>query len=269
MKFVSTYLVLTFLFSLVFYVIMIRAGTVMVGGGLGTYGLMWCPGIAALITTWIYQRNFKELGWSLGKLSYLVLGFTLPLAYAALAYGIVWLTGLGTFTTDKLPPGMSAISYFMTAIKKGLVITFIIALGEEVGWRGLLVNQLVKMTTFSKTVLISGVIWAVWHFPLTLWADYNSGTPAWYGLGCFTVMVLGISFPMAWLRIKSRSVWPAALFHASHDLFIQRFFDPLTGNTGITRYIIGEFGAALALAGLIVGLFFWHLQRAAGKKWVV
>jgi CAAX protease family protein len=34
-----------------------------------------------------------------------------------------------------------------------------------------------------------------------LFADYNSGTPAWYGLTCFTIMVIGINFPFAWMRL--------------------------------------------------------------------
>ena len=74
---------------------------------------------------------------------------------------------------------------------------------------------------------------------------------------------IAISFPFACLRLKSGSLWPAALLHASHNLFIYRIFERLTSDSEITPYIIGEFGISLALTGLIVAYFFWR------KEWDV
>jgi len=47
----------------------------------------------------------------------------------------------------------------------GVLISCLTALGEEIGWRGFLVPQLASVTSFTKTALISGLIWAVWHYP--------------------------------------------------------------------------------------------------------
>jgi hypothetical protein len=56
------------------------------------------------------------------------------------------------------------------------------------------------------------------------------------------------------------------IFHASDNLFIQNVFNPLTRDTGITKYITGEFGIALAITSLIAGYIFWmrrqQLQRS-------
>ena len=124
------------------------------------------------------------------------------------------------------------IIYGVVVATFGLVISCLSALGEEIGWRGFLVPELAKNFSFTKTALISGGIWALWHYPLILFANYNnSSAPAWFGLFCFTVMVLGISFAFAWLRLKSGSLWTGVIFHASHNLFIQNFFTPLTGAT--------------------------------------
>jgi membrane protease YdiL (CAAX protease family) len=46
---------------------------------------------------------------------------------------------------------------------------------EEIGWRGFLVLELFKNVGFSATALISGVVWAFWHYPLLIWGDYNRG----------------------------------------------------------------------------------------------
>ena len=72
------------------------------------------------------------------------------------------------------------------------------------------------------------------------------------------MMVVGISFAFGWLRLKSGSLWPAALLHASHNLFIQKVFTPLTEQKQITAYIIDEFGVGLAIMGILVGLYFWR-----------
>lgn len=118
--------------------------------------------------------------------------------------------------------------------------------------------ELAKVTSFTTTALLSGLIWASWHVPILLFADYNSGTPAWYGLACFTVMVVGISFVFAWLRLRSGSLWTGVFLHASHNLFIQQVLTPLTTDTGRTRYVIDEFGAALAIAAVVVAIIVWR-----------
>ena len=138
----------------------------------------------------------------------------------------------------------------------------ILALGEEIGWRGLFVPELAKMASFTKTALISGMVWAAWHMPAIFLADYDSGgTPNWYAAIMFAVMIIAISFPLAWLRLKSGSLWPAVVLHASHNQFVVGIFDKLTGHTRATPYILGEFGFGLALTSLVLAYVFWSRQR--------
>jgi membrane protease YdiL (CAAX protease family) len=114
--------------------------------------------------------------------------------------------------------------------------------------------------------VISGVVWSCWHYPLLIWADYNSGTPTWYGLTCFTVMVISIAFVFAWMRLKSGSVWTAALLHAAHNLYIQAVFTPLTRNTGKTAWFIDEFGAVLPLVVLVFAIYFWSRRNELSRQ---
>ncbi|MES1224756.1 MAG: CPBP family intramembrane glutamic endopeptidase, partial [Bacteroidota bacterium] len=125
-----------------------------------------------------------------------------------------------------------------------------------------------KRFGYTKTSLLTGVIWSVWHYPILLFADYNSGTPAWYGLTCFTVMVISISFVFTWFRMKSGSLWTGMLLHASHNLFIQSIFSPLTKDTGNTKYYIDEFGIVLPIVAIFFAIWFWRkrgelVQQAA------
>jgi membrane protease YdiL (CAAX protease family) len=118
--------------------------------------------------------------------------------------------------------------------------------------------------SFTKLSLLSGIVWAAWHSPLLLFADYNAGTNRWYALGCFTVVVVSISFVFAWLRLKSESLWPAALLHASHNLFVQSIFDNLMRDTGRTLWYTTEFGAALAVVSAGFAVYVWRKRKELG-----
>lgn len=251
----ATFLLLTFGLSTGFYIFFAHAKTLNVAGGLFVGMLMWCPGVSALATRLIFQRNVRGEGWAWAPSRYELAGYLLPIAYAVCAYAAVWIfdfgrVDLGRFKTNPL--------MFLTA---GLALNLAFALGEELGWRGFLVPKLAERFSFATTAFVSGIIWASWHMPLIIFADYNGGTPTLYSIACFAIMVVGISFPFAWLRLRSGSVWPVAILHASHNLFIQGFFDQVTVDTGITKYLLSEFGAVLALAAAITGWLFWRIDR--------
>src|SRR5512146_2942743 len=84
---------------------------------------------------------------------------------------------------------------------------------------------------------------------------------------CFTIMIVGLSFAFAWLRLRSGSVWCAVL-HAAHNLFIQAFFNHLTSDTGITAYSIDEFGVSLALIAPVVASLFWQRRQSVETRHV-
>jgi uncharacterized protein len=267
-KKILVFLFLTFSLSSIFYFFIASAET---KDGY-VFGLMLCPGIAAIATQLYFHRSLRRFGWRPGKVKFIWMGYGLPVVYGLVLYGVVWLTGLGKFIPAEMAewlavqwgienanPYLIVALYLLAQSTLGVVFSCATALGEEIGWRGLLVPELAKVNSFFKTALISGGIWAVWHYPVMLFADYgNTGTPIWFNLIFFTLAAVGISFPLAWLRLKSGSIWPAVILHASHNLFFQVIFSPLTGDTGITEYLIGEFGIGLALISLLVAWLFWR-----------
>ncbi|MGB5172147.1 MAG: type II CAAX endopeptidase family protein, partial [Eudoraea sp.] len=185
---VLIFLSITLALSAIFYFLIIYSGTLSGGRGQYVMGLMWCPGISALITMKILKRNISDLGWKWGKTKYQYLSYLIPIFYALIAYLAIWVFGLGGFYNKEFVNGLTE-SYGLGPIGNGFTIVLYVillgifgtirsmasALGEEIGWRGFLVPELYKKYGFTKTSLISGVIWGAWHLPILLFADYNSG----------------------------------------------------------------------------------------------
>jgi len=268
---VWTYVVLVLAFSSYFYVVIIRAGRLGGGGGLWVVGLMWSPAAAAFVASALTRRPLSAIGWR-WSWKYAAIAYLIPVAYGTIAYGATWALGLGRVPDPgfvatiaaKFPSpsaGVALAKFLALQATAGVALSCLTGLGEEIGWRGFLVPELARTMPLTRVAVVSGAIWAAWHVPVLLFADYHGGTPSWYSLLCFAVLVVAISFVFAWIRLASGSVWPAAILHASHNLFIQGVFDPLTGDTGKTAWIIGEFGAALALVGLLAGFLAWRALR--------
>lgn len=220
-------------------------------------------------------REISGLAWQWGNYKYILWAFLVPLLYALIAYSTVWLFGGGGFYNkayleqmaheigwEKLPLNVFLILFLILQGTICMIPSMSTALGEEIGWRGFLVPELFNQTkSFTKTSLISGAIWAVWHFPVIIYGNYNNGTPVWYSLIVFSTGIIAISFIFTWFRLKSNSLWTGVMLHASHNLFIQGFFDPITTEYPHTKYFIGEFGLAVPIAGILFAIYFWSRRK--------
>jgi CAAX protease family protein len=253
---IATFLALTFSFTAVVASLAIGIGTDGASGDLLGLGVMWSPGLAGLITVFLFQRNFRGMGWGLGKSRYLLVGYGLPLAECSLVYGVVWAIGLGDLRGDALGVVESILN-----VTPGLLMGAFLALGEELGWRGLLVPELAKITGFARTALASGAIHAVWHWPFVLFLGFSSAAPRWFALSVLTTTVTLAAFLAAWLRLRSGSLWPVVIAHATFNLYVQSVFEPLTRDTGITEYVTDEFGVAFVLTGTVIAYVCWRLRH--------
>jgi membrane protease YdiL (CAAX protease family) len=262
---------LTMLFSGLFDAFVLYAGKMEAGNLLYVTGAMWSPALAAFATKRLFGESIRDLPWRLGPAKYVWLGYLIPLAYAVPVYLLVWQSGLGGFADSKFvsqtaatmgwtnfPPALILALFVLLTATLGFVGKTSRALGEEIGWRGFLVPELAKVAGFTRVALISGAMWAVYHFPILIFADYNAGTPVWFGLGCFTLGVVAESFIYAWLTLRSGSLWPAAFLHGSHNLWVQSILTPLTRDTGPTEYIIDEFGVGMVITCVIGAIIVWR-----------
>ena len=234
--------------------------------------LMMSVGFAALVTCWICNIKISDLGWKWFRHKEQILSYLIPLGVISLAYGLIWILGFGSLSNEgyvgELRENYSLANWPVSALLGfhfliTATITFALTLpsvlGEEVAWRGFLVQQLSEITSPQMTALISGALWTAFHFPLIFLGLYGvEGTPLVYQLFCFSLYLMSASVVMAYLRLKTGSLWTAVIFHMSSNVFIQKFYAKVTLENDYTVWMGDEFGLVPGLVMLIVAVVFYR-----------
>jgi len=159
-----------------------------------------------------------------------------------------WLLGRGeqTWPTFLCNVAVTATAYSFVAL--------IFAVGEELGWRGYLQGRLIERLGLSKGIICLGALWSFWHLPVLL-AGYNYPENRYLGTFILSpILLVAASFFMAWLTLRTRSFWPAALVHSAGDSIA----GGLTGSIKTTLPGLYLYLTELALI-CVVGLIFYIL----------
>ncbi len=263
-------ILLTALSSIAYYAILkLNPTSIYIGS------LMISPALAAFITLKIKKRPISSLPWSLKELKYVKLSYITPLLYVSIAYTLIWLFGFGNLiNTERITQWSNELG--IAESNQTLVIIVMIfllltvgviknlgsTLGEEIGWRGFLIFELRKVMSFKSLVIVSGIIWAIWHFPI-INLMYGGGENLLLHMSAFTIMIIGISVILAYYTFKSNSLWPAAIYHSIHNIYIQKICTPLTISNNNTTFWIDEYGFMIPIVTTIFAVYFW---RKAGKE---
>jgi membrane protease YdiL (CAAX protease family) len=64
---------------------------------------------------------------------------------------------------------------------------------------------------FRVTAFMTGGIWALWRFPPLLLPGFIAKPKPAMEMTFFTGMVIGLSFVIGWVRMKTQSIWPCVL----------------------------------------------------------
>lgn len=148
----------------------------------------------------------------------------------------------------------------MALILAPLLNTFV-TFGEEFGWRAYLQPKLLPLGG-HKTMLLMGVIWGVWHWPIiAMGQNYGLEYPSapWGGMLMMLWFTLTLGTLLGWLTLRAGSVWPAVIGHSAINgianlgaLFVQGQPNPLLGPLPVG--LVGSIGFAV----VAVALFAWR-----------
>jgi uncharacterized protein len=226
------------------------------------FGNAFVPGLAAIVVRLLSTGGVRGLGWGRGATGRgtLLASWLVPPAVFAVAYGLVWATGAGAFAPDGLAEdGMPAPVAGVVGLTVGVLPFTLLALGEEIGWRGLMVPRLAETMTLPRVALWSGVAWSAFHLPLMLFVDGAvEGVPTTYAIAMFAIGTIALSLPLAWLRLRTGSVWAVSVLHAAYNAALYLVADPLTRDTGDTPWFAGESGAVVTLVTVVAVALWWR-----------
>jgi membrane protease YdiL (CAAX protease family) len=232
--------------------------------------IMWCPALAALITLKIKGRPISSLNWNWGDRKYIRLSYFIPALYAITTYVLIWIFGLGSLVNEEAlmdwgtelgligigtlsPTSITIIAIILLGTVE-VIRSMATTLGEEIGWRGFFVYELRKVLSFTGVSIFSGLIWAAWHWPLLVYYSNHMLLE----FVTFFIVIISMSFIMTYYTFKSRSLWPAVIFHAVSNVYIQKIFPGLTIKNEEIAYWLGENGIMFAIVTCAFGIYYWR-----------
>jgi len=235
-----------------------------------TFPAAFAPAIAAsIVRKWITREGFADAGLRLNlrKWPYYVVAWLLPLLVVGCIVVLAPLLGLGKPDFSQ----MRGLQYMMPAgapvptpkpwwiVIGGLAISAIILMpinfGEEFGWRSYLQLRLFPDAPVHSAIA-TGVIWAVWHYPLTLRGFNYPDHPLVGSLFVFPVTGILLSIIFRWLNLKTGSIWSSSLAHTA------------TNRIGGTLFLLLFGGGADFIFVSYAGILAW-IPLGALSAWIV
>ncbi len=209
--------------------IVILAGLPLVGESPIAYqGLIWVANVVMLITVWIGLR-LRGQGWDHFGLSFR-LGSARTVLRALLLSVVVFIAAVVAFIIGAIvmanivgiPEGADTSGYnylqgnlpmFLISLAGAYVVA---SFGEEVIYRGFLINRIAELGAGGKwalrwAVLFSAIVFGLVHF-------------AWGPAGMVQTGFMGLALGVSYLAVK-RNLWVTILAHAYMDtiLFLQMY----------------------------------------------
>jgi membrane protease YdiL (CAAX protease family) len=274
MRGLTWFILLSFGLAWTIWELAIRSGVSVLSLQFQPYALAggFAPAIAAVIVRqWVTGEGFGDAGLRPNpqRWRFYVFGWLLPLAVGACIILEAMVMGIGQpdLTLERAILAKPAIRELGMqnaglAIVPQLLLTALLATpllwGEEFGWRGYLQPRLFRGKPMAAAIA-TGVIWALWHFPLTL-RGYNYPDFPVLGSMLFMVFTVMISYIFGWIYARSGSIWASSLAHSATNSVGNLSLLWLVGAAGPT--VISYAGVlAVPPLALVCAILFWLDRR--------
>ncbi len=217
---------------------------------------MWGPALANIITRAVTRESWQNAfispklksGWPYWLAGWFgpglatILGIVLFFAVLPQYYDpnfTALRAQLEAANSTGVDPMRIIISQTIMALLIAPILNGVSTFGEEFGWRAYLLPKLSAALGSRKALLLSSVIWGVWHWPvIAMGHNYGlnyAGAP-WLGMLAMVWFTLVIGLFLGWASLRGGSVWPAVIGHAAINgiagigaLMVQGQPNPLLG----------------------------------------
>lgn len=264
MRGIVWFLVITFVPAWITWEIAIQSGIDVISWEMQPFLIFgaFCPALAAFIVRrWITREGLADAGLRPAprQWRYYLFAWLLPLGVVATILIEAMVLGIGTpdFTlaqaiaADPVGRDVNALEgvglLIIPQVMLAAILTTPVLFGEEFGWRGYLQGRLVPGRPIMAAIA-TGLVWAIWHFPLTL-RGYNYPDHPVLGSMVFTILAILLAYIFGWIYSRSGSIWTNSLAHAATNTIGAL---AVLWLTGAGAPIIISYGGLLALPPLVV-----------------
>ena len=256
----------------VFAVLVLVIGVALAASPLAnTFTYAFVPMVTTLVMMLVVTgEGYTREGWqSLGlhRAGLRLWPFTLlvPAVINGVGFVLVLITGLARFGfTADAAAALGEIPVPVGIVVGLAVTTVTTSLGEELGWRGYLLPRMRQLGE-GKALVLSGLLWGVWHLPLMLLTDtYHGDLNPWTYFPLFILTVLSVNFAIGYTRLRTESVWPAAIMHAAANLAWNAYHFYYTASSPWTDYVTGDTGVVQLLCYGLVAI--WVARGIARRR---
>lgn len=211
---------------------------------LGTFGML-IPSVAHLITRLVTGEGFRNtyLGVNIrGNGKWYLASVWVKLAESAISALLIWRLFAGELSFREAFPldDPKALTGMLLLQLAFTLVVFFPAFGEEWGWRGYMMPKLLQLMPKWTAVLLGGVLWGLWHAPLTV-AGHNFGVDyagyPWVGIGEMCLMCVLINAFLTLLTERTKSIYPASFCHMVSNNIGSEVLILLAGSDALTTAI--------------------------------
>ena len=207
--------------------------------------LVWVPALASVVARVVLREGFSDVSFRLGGRRgwrAIVLALVFPIVVGLIAYGIAWMTTLARFApqSDFVGDAVSPLTAFIVILAVsttiGTITLTLTAAGEEIGWRGYMLTRLIDAGV-PRPVLVSGLLWGLWHVAGTLTGVYATGPSPVLSAVLLMVTITSFGYVIGRMRLETGSIWPAIVLHAAWNAVIVGAFDSATTGAGAALWV--------------------------------
>jgi membrane protease YdiL (CAAX protease family) len=131
----------------------------------------------------------------------------------------------------------------------GLAIVSVLTFFEEIGWRAWLLPRLRDRLGARSAVVVTAVIWALWHVPFQLsGVQHIDGTSPARLASTLPVGIMIAGLILGWLWVRTESIWLVSIAHGALNNWGQYAFKYMKDSGSVGK-------DALALSGGFLVLF--------------
>lgn len=223
---------------------------------------MLTPAVATLLMLFVVTRDGYSraglAGLGLGRSGWRMWGLAIvvPLLVLAVVYGVGWLSSAVPVDASKEGGGLSML---LSDILPNFLLGAVLALSEEIGFRGYMLPRLLGLGS-RRALVLSGFLHGTWHLPLIfLTTLYLTEGNRLLTIPLFLLLLTAAGMLYGALWLVTRSIWPSTILHAAFNAYLDVFTGLSVMSAPLAIYMVGESGLLTILATVLLAL--WLIRR--------